>query len=293
MKLNLSILALIAFCYLSLACKKHTTSTPPHEKETGAILSAGVTLTADGKTDTYALINKVFGGTGDVVEVPDCGHPDFGKHIRQVFDKDLNAYVFVFFLHVSPDNDRCTPKTDRQRIEIKTYDKSPDSLIGALNNTFVYKWKMRLDKDFQASPSFSHLHQIKPGDGDADMPIITLTARNKKAGNKLEVIHNGGGDDQTSLGKLHEVSLKDFQGQWVEFTETVRFSEHGSYEIKAIRVADQQELLHFKKEDLNLWRKGTTFCRPKWGLYRSLNDKDYLRDEEIRFNDFSIQRTGK
>lgn len=138
------------------------------------------------------MINKFFGGTGDVVEVPDCGHLNFGKHIHQVFDEDLQTYVFVFILHVSPDNDRCTDKTDRQRIEIKTYDKSPDSLIAVLNDTFVYKWKMKLDKNFQASPSFSHLHQLKPGDGDADMPMITLTARNKKTGHKLEVIHNGG-----------------------------------------------------------------------------------------------------
>ena len=92
---------------------------------------------------------------------------------------------------------------------------------------------------------------------------------------------------------MHEVSLNEFEGQWVEFTETVRFAEHGSYEIKITRLADQAELLHFKKEDLNLWRKGTTFSRPKWGLYRSLNDKSFLRDEEVRFNDFSIQRVNK
>ena len=31
-----------------------------------------------------------------------------------------------------------------------------------------------------------------------------------------------------------------------------------------------------------------TFIRPKWGIYRSLNDVGNLRDETVRFSDFSI-----
>ncbi|MCW8849854.1 MAG: T9SS type A sorting domain-containing protein, partial [Melioribacteraceae bacterium] len=31
------------------------------------------------------------------------------------------------------------------------------------------------------------------------------------------------------------------------------------------------------------------FIRPKWGIYRSLNDSSSLRDEAVRFADFSIQ----
>jgi hypothetical protein len=33
-----------------------------------------------------------------------------------------------------------------------------------------------------------------------------------------------------------------------------------------------------------MWRTGTTFCRPKWGIYRSLNNQSYLRDEQVRFD---------
>ena len=294
MKLNV-ILASIAICYVSLACKKNAfnsqVTTPVANLPVPA--TSGVTLSADGKTETYTLINKFFGGTGDVIEAPDCGHQAFGKHIKQVFDKELNTYVFAFVLHVEPDNDRCTDKTDRQRNEIKTYDKSGDSLIAALNDTFIYKWKMKISKDFQPSPSFSHLHQIKPGNGDADMPMITLTARHKKSGNMLEVIHKGGGNDQTSLNKMHEVPLKAFEGEWVEITEKVNFSENGKYELSITRLSDKAVLLTFAKDNLNLWRSATTFCRPKWGLYRSLNDKTYLKDEEVRFNDFAIQKLSK
>ena len=66
-------------------------------------LFAQVWLTADGETDTYTLINSVLGG--NATEVPDCSHPEFGPHIKQAFDPDLAKYIFVFHIHVTPDND--------------------------------------------------------------------------------------------------------------------------------------------------------------------------------------------
>ena len=50
---------------------------------------------------------------------------------------------------------------DRQRMEIKTYDKSPDNLVGVTGETVEYRWKFKLDSGFQPSASFTHLHQLK------------------------------------------------------------------------------------------------------------------------------------
>ena len=36
-------------------------------------------------------------------------------------------------------------------------------------------------------------------------------------------------------------------------------------------------------------KAGATFVRPKWGIYRSLKKAEDLRDEAVRFNDFSIK----
>src|SRR5690348_13250429 len=89
-----------------------------------ALLAQGpVILTADGQTDAYTLIdNKLGPGTE---ETPDCSHPDFGPHITQIFDNGLARNVFVFHIHVTPDNDRCSA-FDRQRLEIKTFGPSPN-----------------------------------------------------------------------------------------------------------------------------------------------------------------------
>lgn len=248
----------------------------------------GVTLSADGLTNTYTLINNFFGGTGDVTETPDCAHAAAGPHIIQVYDDFLKKYVFAFQIHVTPDNDRCLAATDRQRNEIKTYDKSPDSTLASLNETVKYTWKFKLDKDFKPSPNFTHIHQLKALDGDDDLPLITLTPRYKSSGNKLEVIHTGGTGKNTSLNYLATANLSDFLGEWVEVTEIVTFSYEGKYHINIKRLSDSKVLLNYSVDKIDLWRDGTTRCRPKWGIYRSLLSPTYLRDENIRFDDFSI-----
>ncbi|MCW8849682.1 MAG: hypothetical protein OQJ81_06845, partial [Melioribacteraceae bacterium] len=145
-------------------------------------------LEADGPGNTYELISDKLAPGYNPVEHPECVHPEFGRHIAEVFDSTLNKYVFEFYMHVTPDNDRCK-NFDRQRIEIKTYDQSPDSLLAVVGETITYKWKFRLDEGFQPSSSFTHIHQIKAVGGDDGNPIFTLTPR-KASPNRLELIHN-------------------------------------------------------------------------------------------------------
>lgn len=112
---------------------------------------AGRIMNADGKIDTYKLIESY----GYGVEVPDCGHPI--KHITQRFDTDLQKQVFAFVLHAQMDDDRCGAQ-DRQRTEIKTFGPSPESMKGHKGKTHIYKWKFKLDIGFQPSPHFCHIH---------------------------------------------------------------------------------------------------------------------------------------
>ena len=53
-----------------------------------------VTLNADGPdgVGTYELITNALapGTTNGAIEAPDAIHPSFGRHITEVFDKDLN-----------------------------------------------------------------------------------------------------------------------------------------------------------------------------------------------------------
>lgn len=241
-----------------------------------SLAHAQVVLKANGSADAYKHISGVLGG--DACELPDCVHPV--KHITEQFDDQLHEYVFVFHAHAALDNDRCK-NFDRQRIEIKIYGPSAHNLKGERGETVVYTWKFKLDSNFKAQPTFTHIHQIKAGDGDAGAPIITLTPRYGTP-DELEVIHTGS-SKATSQGRLTSVPLADFKGAWVEVTEQLHYDTQGSYQITIKRVSDGKVLLTYHNDHIDLWRNGTSFCRPKWGIYRSLKSPSYIRDEDIRF----------
>lgn len=242
-----------------------------------------VELKADGPGDTYALITSVLAPGNNPIETPDCSHPEFGDHIDELFDSELNTNVFRFYLHTAVDNDRCI-NFDRQRNEIKSYSPSPDNLLGVENETVVYNWKFKLNPGFQSSPNFTHLHQLKSVGGALEsQPMFTLTAR-KGNPDTLELRY-AETDDQITL---EETNLEPLIGNWLEVTETILYGSSGTYEIEIKKVSDGSVLFSYANMSIINWRPGADFVRPKWGIYRSLiNDQD-LRDEEVLFADFSI-----
>lgn len=248
---------------------------------------AQTVLTADGPGNTYELINSVFAPNGgNVVETPDCAHPEFGRHIAEVWDDDLQKYVFEFYIHVTPDNDRCI-NFDRQRVEIKTYESSPDNLKGTSGETVVYKWLFKIPQGFQPSSNFTHLHQIKPVGGDEATPIFTLTAR-KGNPNQLELNHYVSTSQNST--KLKSIQLSLLENKWVEVTEQIKIdSIDGTYSIVIKRLSDDAVLLNYSSQKILTIRPDNSFIRPKWGIYRSLLSSQDLRDEAVRFSDYSIQ----
>lgn len=248
---------------------------------------AQVILNADGPGNTYELINSVFAPGYNVVEDPECIHGSFGRHIAEVFDTELNKNVFEFYIHVTPDNDRCI-NFDRQRVEIKTYDSSPDNLKGTLGETVTYKWRFKIPVGFQPSSNFTHIHQVKAVGGDDGDPIFTLTLR-KGTPNKLELIYVK--DDFSGTTKYANLNLSLFEGIWVEATETIKIAASGTYVITIKRVDNGVTLLNYSNSNIATIRLGAvdnSFIRPKWGIYRSLLNEASLRDDSIRFSDFSI-----
>lgn len=250
-------------------------------------LSIGQTvLNADGPGNTYELINSVLAPGYNAVEVPDIIHSDFGRHITEVFDYELNKYVFEFFVHVTPDNDISTTKTDRQRIEIKTYGSSPSHLKGTLGEIVQYKWRFKIPVGFKPSSTFTHIHQVKAVDGDDSDPIFTLTPR-KGTPNKLELIYVKDVDSGTDKKAIVNLSL--FEGNWVEATETLTIGPNGTYSISIKKISDNSDILSYSNNNIATIRSDNSFIRPKWGIYRSIATPADLRDESILFSDFSIE----
>jgi hypothetical protein len=275
-----------------ISCQNSEESTTPEiiipdplPEESDNILSE-IKLESDGAGNTYELINSILAPNYNVIEAPDCSHEDFGRHIDEVFDAELNKNVFRFKIHVSPDNDRCI-KFDRQRNEIKTYDKSPDELKGIKEEKIVYSWKFKLPSNFSSSSKFTHIHQIKAVGGSEDaMPLITLTTRAGSPDN-LELRYS----ETTSQITLKKVDLTPFKGQWVEAVETVIFGEKGvgNYNIEIRAINSENTLFEYSNNNIRMWKTDAEFMRPKWGIYRSLVYAESLKDETVLFADFNIK----
>ena len=252
-----------------------------------------VVLKADGPGETYELISSVLAPGKSAVEAADHNklgnHSSFGRHIAEVWDADLKENVFEFYSHINYINADKTTTTDnepvadvaqKQRVEIKTYEGSPDNLKGTLGETITYQWKFKLPKGFQPSSNFTHLHQIKAVGGSQDMPIFTLTAK-KGTVNQFNVVHN-------NEAVVASMNLSELEGTWVQITEVIKVGANGTYSVVIKRIKDGKELLSYSNPDLETIRPDNNFIRPKWGIYRSLKKVADLREEAVRFADFSI-----
>lgn len=261
-------------------------------------------LRADGNSaGTYDLITRC----GYNYEAPDRSgdHAQAPfQHVQQSYDEELGEYVFDFYIHVENDDDRGKPDvTDRQRNEIKTDAKSPESMVAQQGEEMLFRWKFRLPEGMQTTKNFCHVHQIKGIDNaqetaDVDYPLITFTARTLSNGSQqLQVIYVGPSDEQTGNVYLAKVPLSDFLGQWVEVEERVVCDVEGSYQLLVKRISDGKTLISISRQTRNLWREGSTGIRPKWGIYRSIGSggslKSELRDEVLHFADFSVEKVAR
>ena len=72
-----------------------------------AVIPAQVIFSANDTGNTYEDINAILAPGQNVVEVPDCAHINFGRHIDKFIDTKLNTNVFGFIAKKTPDNDCC------------------------------------------------------------------------------------------------------------------------------------------------------------------------------------------
>ena len=68
------------------------------------------------------------------------------------------------------------------------------------------------------------------------------------------------------------------------------FDEEGYFRI-SLRSLDGTLSFDHEVSKMNTWRKGSEFVRPKWGIYRSLEDKEriVIKEDIVSFARFRIQ----
>lgn len=262
---------------------------PSYPNESGE----NILLEANSAKDVYALIDA----TGfNSVESPDRNNGNHGydkqiRHITQAKDNYLQKEVFLFHIHALDDKDRDQIQIkDRQRNEIKTDAKSPENMKGHYGERHHYRWKFCLPADFQPTTNFTHIHQLKGvGNTNVDQPIITLTARYNAKGSEMQLLHNKS-DNDGSPTYLLKVPLADFLGNWVIVDEWATFTENGQYTFSIVSLKDGKTLMYYSTKELHLFREGSEFTRPKYGIYRSIKESTpWIKDEIVKFADFELR----
>lgn len=170
-----------------------------------------------------------------------------------------------------------------------------------------YRWKFKVPQEMELSRGFSHFFQIKAknksednSNGNDNQPILTITGTEKKGGNQLEIRHSAG--NQPDGNKAFDTLLvkEDWSliaGEWIDIFVEITYAEEGEIKIYMTRLTDKKVVVNFHKNNIDMWRgnAATDFARPKWGIYRSLQQKSNLRaaEEQVYFADISIKKENK
>lgn len=267
---------------------------PTAPKDTASLTELSVRmLTSDGPNtglDAYDLIRE-FGGPRPI-EAPDLysiNHPGV-DHIYEDTDAEVGDH-FVFIIHRDKDMDRNRQdKSDRQRNEIKTYARSESAVKGFENETLVYRWKFKINADMTVSKRFSHFFQLKAVGGPDSHPIVTISGAKRRGEDGIEVRHSALQKSEV----LDRVDWSAVTGEWLNAYCRATFSDTGAFRLIVTRSRDGATIFDIDIPSLDLWRgdRAEHFVRPKWGIYRSILDRDNLRidEENVRFADFSVTK---
>lgn len=94
--------------------------------------------------DVKSQINQVLGGSASTnsIEIPATNKDK--PHVSCLTKDSVMGNVVKFTLYKN-DNDPATQSSDRQRIEMKVFDKSPADLKAKSDTSYIYSWWFKLD----------------------------------------------------------------------------------------------------------------------------------------------------
>src|SRR4029079_7597125 len=121
---------------------------------------------------------------------------------------------------------------------------------------------------------------------DAGAPLVTITPR-AGSPDRIEIIWTAPAG-QTGSGVKATADLSLFRDVWFEAFVQYKSADAGSVQLSIRRLSDGATLVSWNSGTVDTWRTGNSFNRGKWGIYRSLNSIDALRDETVLFADWCV-----
>jgi chitin-binding protein len=171
--------------------------------------------------------------------------------------------------------DRDTSR-DRQRNEAVGM-RAPGGLVTMqAGQTWKLAWDLFIPAELRATKSFTHIHQLKmPGSGSAPIFVLSLRVNRGKPTIESQVAHKG--------VHVADTPLEPLQDHWIrtEFEYGIGNNGHVRWVLKD----GAKTVLDVTKTNVDMFMDKRV--RPKWGIYRSLNDRANLRECHLLIRDIT------
>lgn len=251
----------------------------------GSHAATTTSWTADGPSiglGAYKIIQNALGS--GAIESPDVGpkkkcHTSV-KHIQENTDPVVGN-AFTFYLHQDKDCDPTNEDTEetRERVEIKVYEGSKNTLKAFQGDHMKYTWRFKISNTMLIGERFTHLFQLKSvGGSQSSHPLLTFTG----AKGKFEVRH---GENDTILGP--QLDWSTVKGLWLEASVDAVFSHYGKLTISIKEVASCEAIYSYTGT-LDMFKDGD-YINAKWGIFRENKDLN-LNDATVKFANFLITK---
>jgi hypothetical protein len=153
---------------------------------------------------------------------------------------------------------------DRQRNEVKGMVSGGQILTIGLGETWRFTYSMFIPMTLRGTTSFTHIFQLKrPGLGTA--PLVTLDLR--RVGNQQVIALNA----FTSGADVASTNLFPLQGHWIDTVIEVTAGPQGKGRLHWTLIDGGKTIVNAERDGVDTWLGDR--LRPKWGIYRSINDK--------------------
>jgi hypothetical protein len=162
-----------------------------------------------------------------------------------------------------------TGNGDRQRVEVKGMrDEKGGILEMREGETWRISYQMYIPSSLQATTSFTHIMQFKmPGPGSA--PIMVTSLRRVNGTPMIE---------QNLFGQevFARTPLAPLQNKWITATVELTIGDKTKGAAAWSVQADGKTVARASQAHVDTFLADRV--RPKWGIYRSFNDKAHLQD---------------
>jgi hypothetical protein len=142
--------------------------------------------------------------------------------------------------------------------------------------TWRMGWDLFIPGSLRATSSFTHIHQLKmPGVGSAPIFVMSLRLRGGTPTIETQVAHQG----------IHvgHADLAPLQDKWIRTDFEYRIGENGS--VRWVLRDGASTVIDVSRSGVDLFMSDRV--RPKWGIYRSMNDASNLRECYLLLRNFS------